>query len=181
MTKSFTNCPQLNCENTMIKTNAWRTFLRHLLLCTFFSKLGVNFRMSCSLNLVVQFLFLREVALNLGTNILHGVWIEQNCVFSFFWCAKSCTMITLCSSLHSQEIVSNSFFYIFLPYQNWVCMFACHVSWIKIVQIFLFLGFKKVFLNITGVDHGTCWKMWKCIMASISIVEQILVVCYKIA
>ncbi len=56
--------------------------------------------MSCSLTLVVQILFFRKVALNLATNILHGVWIELNCAFSFFWCAKSWTMITLCSSLH---------------------------------------------------------------------------------
>jgi len=110
MTKSFTNHPLvLNCETTMFKTNAWRTFLRHLLLCPLFSKLGVNFCMSCSLNLVVQFLFFRKVARNLATNISHEVWIELNYAFSFFWCAKNCTMITLCSSLHPQEIVSNSF------------------------------------------------------------------------
>ena len=29
--------------------------------------------------------------------------------------------------------------------------------------------------------NGTCWKMWEAIMASMSIVEQMLVVCYNIA
>ncbi len=110
MTKSFTNHPLLNCENTMFKINAWRTFLKHLLLFTFFSKMGLNFCMSCSLNLIVQFLLFGKVTLNLATNILHGVWIELNCAFSFFWCAKSCTMITLCSSLDHQEMVSNRIF-----------------------------------------------------------------------
>jgi hypothetical protein len=116
----------------------------------------------------------------LATNILHRVWIELNCAFSFFWCAKSCTMITLCSWLHPQEIVSNSFFNIFLPHQNWLCMFACHVGWIKIVHFCVFLVYKKVF-HIAWLDHDTCRKMCKFIMASISMVEQMLVVCYKIA
>jgi len=45
---------------------------------------------------LVQFLLFGKVALNLATNILHGVWIEFNCAFSFFSCAKSYIMITLC-------------------------------------------------------------------------------------
>jgi len=181
MTKSFTNRPSLNCENTMFETNAWRTFRIHLLLCTFFSKLGLNFGMSCSLHLVVQFLLFGKVALNLATNILHRVWFELNCVFSFSWCAKK---------LHHDNIMFTPFipkklfqivsFYMFLPHQNGLCMFTCHVGWIKIVHFCVFLVYKKIF-QITWLDHGTCWKMWKCIMASISIVEQMLVVYYKIA
>ncbi len=94
------------CSRLMVE----EPFLDSLLLCTFFSKLGVNFLHVMFIKLSFQILFFSKVALNLDTNILHGVWIEQNCAFSFFWCAKSCTMITLCSSLHPQEIVSNSFF-----------------------------------------------------------------------
>jgi len=180
MTKSFNNSPSLNCENTMFKTNAWRTFRIHLLLCTFFSKLGVNFCMLCSLNLVVQFSSLRKVALNLATNILHGVWIELNCAFSFFWCAKSCTLITICSCLYPQEIVSNSFFKHIFPPPKWIVHVCMPLCWIQIVHCCVFLVYKKVF-HIAWLDHGTCWKMWKCIMASISIVEQMLVVCYNIA
>jgi hypothetical protein len=72
------------------------------------------------------------------------------------------------------------FSYIFLPHQNWSCMFACHVGWMKIVHFCVLLVYKKVF-HIAWLNHGTCWKMWEAIMASMSIVEQMLVVCYNIA